>query len=179
MKKIIVLILVLCTSSLITVTYAQDGGVQGKVKSEETAPQTMDTEKPKLLSKATDRYRSAIGARIVGDPIGLSYKQFLGKSNNALEFILGFDVFSGNGFALTGLYETHIDPFNSNTFQLYYGYGGHIGSNKGLRLGVDAVGGLDFYFKIKDVPLNLSFDVKPSLAWAGEDKFQFILGGGF
>lgn len=119
-------------------------------------------------------YKSAIGGRL-GDPIAASYKHFLKDSNNALEVIVGWDVFNETSFALTVLYEKHHDLFDSDIFQVYYGYGGDIGTNNNkLRVGIDGVAGLDFNFKEK--PINVSFDFKPAIYFG--DGLNLVWGGG-
>ncbi len=127
------------------------------------------------LTVNAQNYKSAIGGRL-GDPLAATYKHFLKDSNNALEFIVGWEVFDDDkSFALTVLYEKHHDLFDSDIFQVYYGYGGNIGTNNSkFRIGVDGVGGLDFNFKNK--PINISFDFKPAIYFG--DGLNLVWGGG-
>lgn len=126
-------------------------------------------------------YKTALGVKVY--PGAISVKHFI-KANTALE---GLGYISSDGFRLTGLYELHNNLGNVEGLKWYIGGGGHLGiwsdtwktnyptREGGLAIGVDGVIGLDY--KIKDVPLNLSFDWQPSFNLIGYNYFEGGWGG--
>jgi hypothetical protein len=127
-------------------------------------------------------YKTGIGFRLGGISSGISVKHFMG-STGALEGILSF----GSHYAMiTGLYEKHTAFPKAEGLNWFFGGGAHVGfySDKwGYRyfyykhhgngykieevdyydnrssFGLDFILGLDY--KFKNVPINLSLDVKP------------------
>ena len=83
-----------------------------------------------------------------------------------------------NGFWLTGLYEIHTDIKSVEGLKWYIGPGAHLGSNNQYNttagntmvLGIDGIIGLDY--KIKDIPLNVSFDWQPSFTLLSNSFFR-------
>ncbi len=126
-------------------------------------------------------YKTALGVKVY--PGAVTVKHFTG-ANTALE---GLGYISSDGFRLTGLYELHYPLGSVDGLQWYVGGGGHLGiwSNTwknryptregGMALGVDGVLGIDY--KIKDAPLNLSFDWQPSFNVIGYNYFEGGWGG--
>ena len=126
-------------------------------------------------------YKTALGVKV--DPGAVTVKHFTG-ANTALE---GLGYISSDGFRLTGLYELHYPLGSVDGLQWYVGGGGHLGiwsdtwKNRyptregGMALGVDGVLGIDY--KIKDAPLNLSFDWQPSFNVIGYNYFEGGWGG--
>lgn len=126
-------------------------------------------------------YKTALGVKVY--PGAISVKHFI-KANTALE---GLGYISSDGFRLTGLYELHNNLGNVEGLKWYIGGGGHLGiwsdtwktnyptREGGLAIGVDGVIGLDY--KIKGVPLNLSFDWQPSFNLIGYNYFEGGWGG--
>lgn len=129
-------------------------------------------------SLANAQYNTAIGLR-AGESSGLTVKHFLGGagSSNALEFIVS--AFP-NDLAIFCIYEKHKPLGNGEGFSLYYGAGGHVAfdtyrrgyyyydrhgrawwyrDRAGFGIGVDGMLGIEF--KIPDVPLAFSLDLKP------------------
>lgn len=117
-------------------------------------------------------YNTAIGLR-GGETSGLTIKHFFGGSA-AIEGIIGL---WHHGFTLTALYENHTSAFGVAGLNWYYGAGGHFSArtnssyygwghrrndyydNDNFGLGVDGIVGLEF--KIPQVPVALSLDLKP------------------
>ena len=126
-------------------------------------------------------YKTALGVKVY--PGAVTVKHFTG-ANTALE---GLGYISSDGFRLTGLYELHYPLGSVDGLQWYVGGGGHLGiwsdtwKNRyptregGMALGVDGVLGIDY--KIKDAPLNLSFDWQPSFNVIGYNYFEGGWGG--
>jgi hypothetical protein len=124
-------------------------------------------------NSSDDSYSDAIGVRL-GGTTGFSYKHRF-NNPNAFEAILGTYPYS---LGITALYERYFTT-RTNGLSLYFGAGGHIArpyynswgfyyndryyfyrNAPGPVLGIDLIGGLEY--KIPDVPLALSFDLKPN-----------------
>jgi hypothetical protein len=112
-------------------------------------------------------YKSALGLRL-GPANGITFKTFI-KSKAAFE---GIATFRNDGLGLTGLYEVHGRAFNSRDFNWFIGGGGHVyvwgekrpkylDNNRSMILGVDGILGLEA--KIRNIPLAISLDWKPSI----------------
>ncbi len=126
-------------------------------------------------------YKTAIGLKLY--PGALSVKHFI-QDNKAIE---GLGYFYNDGFRVTGLYELHYDIESIEGLKWYVGPGAHIGfwndswktkypdRNSSLAIGIDGVLGLDY--KIKNAPLNISFDWQPSLNIIGYTYFEAGWGG--
>ncbi len=129
----------------------------------------------------TSSYQTSIGLKLY--PGALSVKHFI-ANNTAVE---GLGYFYNDGVRITGLYELHYDIAGIDGLKWYVGPGAHIGfwndnwkakypdRNSSLAIGIDGVLGLDY--KIKDVPLNISFDWQPSLNIIGYTYFEAGWGG--
>lgn len=119
-------------------------------------------------------YKNAIGVRI-GETSGFTYKHHF-NNGNAFEGIISAWPYA---VGLTGLYEKHIQT-GAPGLLFYVGGGGHVnfgGPEKryyryygdtryaysyrsgGFAAGLDGIIGLEY--KIKPIPLGLSFDIKP------------------
>jgi len=126
-------------------------------------------------------YKTALGVKVY--PGALTVKHFF-KPNTAIE---GLGYFSSDGFRITGLYEKHFDIDGIDGLKWYVGGGGHMGvwsdswktkypaREGGMAIGIDGVIGLDY--KIKGIPLNLSFDWQPSFNIIGYNYFEGGWGG--
>ncbi len=126
-------------------------------------------------------YRTALGLKVY--PAAITVKHFV-ANNRAVE---GLGYISQDGFRLTGLYEIHGDFTGAEGLKWYVGGGAHLGvwsdtwkqsypyRNHGPAFGVDGVLGLDY--KIKNAPLNLSFDWQPSFNFVGYNYFEGGWGG--
>lgn len=117
-------------------------------------------------------YNTAFGVRGAGTS-GLTVKHFT-QNSRAIEGILGFYP---HAFSVTVLVERYVNAFDAPGLNWYYGAGGHIAAtnNKypnreywGYRrddgdvgLGVDGIVGMEY--KINEIPIALSLDVKPFL----------------
>ncbi len=123
-------------------------------------------------SKAQD-YKSAIGVR-GGYPAGITFKHFMG-GNKAFEGIFSFRY---SGFEVTGLIEKHkASAFQVSRLNWYYGAGAHIGFYNGryysrfdryddfALVGVDGILGIEYNFK--EIPFNVSLDLKPAINLVG------------
>jgi hypothetical protein len=129
-----------------------------------------------IASNGQQYYRTStsVGLRI-GFPYGLTVRHFIDRYN-ALEFIAAANL---RGFIAAGLIENEHKTFIYPGLYWYWGlgvHGGVVDTNKntyiytrkayaGPVFGVDAVIGLDYTFR--EIPLNLSFDLLPSINLAG------------
>ncbi|MEO9869850.1 hypothetical protein [Ekhidna sp.] len=118
--------------------------------------------------KTGTSYKTAIGVRGIGTS-GLTIKHFT-SSNHALEGIIGFYP---NAFSATLLVERYAPAFEEPGLRWYYGIGGHIATqsdvirNEGIYrretsevgFGVDGIFGIEY--KIQEVPIAMSLDLKP------------------
>lgn len=119
--------------------------------------------------------RNSIGLRIGSDP-GITYKGYF-NDLHAMELMLHTGY---RGLMFTGLYEFHIPVAPASGVYFYLGPGAHIGTydrwiivRRGPRegdivyvagrpsAGVDGIFGIEW--RIPTVPLNLAFDMKPSI----------------
>lgn len=128
-------------------------------------------------------YQTGIGIR-GGATSGLSAKHFIGESA-AVEGILGLQF---DGFKITGLYELHSGAFDQKNLFWYYGIGAHVGIyNDGYDppysdydygadpvFGIDGVLGLEY--KIEEIPITFSLDIKPFLEFTDPDFYLFDAG---
>jgi hypothetical protein len=132
-------------------------------------------------------YTNAVGLR-AGGTTGLTYKHRFGESN-ALEVILQFNP------GVTALYEKYY-PTKTNGLEWYIGAGAHFSQYRavkyytvyrgdryyyktqyyGAAFGIDAIAGLEY--KIPDVPLSFSLDVKPNVEFSGNDNVFMYLDPG-
>ncbi len=116
-------------------------------------------------------YDNAIGIR-AGSPSGITYKHFT-SSYEAIEVIANFWPY---GFGVTGLYEIHVNAFEAEGLNWYYGGGGHMylyaiestidrwesrESASGVGLGIDGIMGIEYV--IPNIPFTLSLDLKPCI----------------
>jgi hypothetical protein len=126
---------------------------------------------------SADTYKSAVGLKFGGYENGISLKYFT-TNQVALEGIIGF---RDHGVVITGLYEIHVNAFNVEGLQFYYGAGAHIGAiGKGdykrfngdneyynsshILLGIDGVLGLEYL--IPRSPIAVSLDLNPRIELA-------------
>lgn len=149
------------------------------------APVSYSPLKVEKVAKAN--YGTAIGIRAIGTS-GLSIKHFTG-SNKALEGIVGFWPHS---FSATLLFEKYANAFDEPGLYWYYGAGGHIASHNRWKtyeqpnrysgrdgdfgIGVDVVVGMEY--KIQQVPIAISLDVKPFLEVTTSGSAFFALDPG-
>lgn len=125
---------------------------------------------PNSLSVNSTKYNTAVGVRGIGTS-GITIKHFTG-SNKAWEGIIGLWP---NTFSATFLVERYVNAFGEPGLNWYYGLGGHVATWSGtvyydgvrgyrrndgeVGLGVDGIFGLEY--KIREVPIAISLDVKP------------------
>lgn len=126
-------------------------------------------------------YKTAVGIKIF--PGALDVKHFI-KPNVAVE-ALGY--FWQYGFRTTALYEIHGNINTVEGLKYYLGPGAHVGfyntkwatdypsRQSGVAIGFDGVLGLDY--KLKDAPINVSFDWQPSFNLIGYNYFEGGWGG--
>lgn len=134
------------------------------------------------LSSPSSSYTTAVGVRGIGTS-GLTIKHFT-KASTALEGIVGFYP---NAFSATLLVEKYQNAFNTAGLNWYYGIGGHIASQSDVvrrdglyrressevGFGVDGIFGIEY--KIHEVPIAVSFDLKPFLEVdTGGDAFMAL-----
>ncbi|MCK9271487.1 MAG: hypothetical protein WC271_12535 [Bacteroidales bacterium] len=140
-----------------------------------------------LLSSVTAmaQYDFAIGLR-TGGTSGLTLKKM--NPSSAIEGIVGFWY---HGLSVTVLWEKHVPAFNEPGFNWYYGGGGHVSfygddfDGRGpswydhyydedggdLGLGIDGIVGLEY--KIPNVPIAFSLDLKPFIEINTEGGVHF------
>jgi hypothetical protein len=117
-------------------------------------------------------YSTALGIRI-GGTSGVTVKHFY-RDQMAWE---GQLAAFGNGTSLTGLVMQHGQAFNTPGLRYYAGGGAHLAFYNGrsystrmgrdityyqtdaVALGINGILGLEYI--LKDIPVGLSFDVKP------------------
>lgn len=118
--------------------------------------------------KTGTSYKTAVGVRGIGTS-GLTIKHFT-QQNKAIEGIVGFYP---NAFSATVLVQKYQNAFAEPGLNWYYGIGGHIATqsdvvrNEGLYrretsefgVGIDGIFGIEY--KIQEVPIAISFDLKP------------------
>lgn len=125
------------------------------------------------LAIQSSNYTTAVGIRGVGTS-GLTFKHFTSGSQ-ALEGILGVGP---DAVSLTVLIEKYTSAFGEPGLNWYYGAGGHIATESrwgryynefrpydrrpgDFGIGVDGVFGIEY--KIREIPIAISLDVKPFL----------------
>lgn len=141
-------------------------------KENKSKPSTLANNPFQSLSTNSYRYNTAVGVRGLGTS-GLTIKYFT-HSNKAIEGIVGFYP---DAFSVTALLETYVNAFDEPGLNWYYGFGGHLATAtsweysenyRGYRrtdgdfgIGVDGIFGIEY--KINEVPIAISMDVKPFL----------------
>ncbi|MAE84992.1 MAG: hypothetical protein CMB80_19800 [Flammeovirgaceae bacterium] len=124
------------------------------------------------LATNSYKYNTAVGIRGLGTS-GLTIKHFT-RANRAVEGIVGFYP---DAFSVTVLLENYVNAFDQAGLNWYYGFGGHIATEtdwvyyenyRGYRrsdgdfgIGIDGIFGIEY--KINEVPIAVSLDVKPFL----------------
>lgn len=122
------------------------------------------------LSINSSSYNTAIGIRGIGTS-GITIKHFT-SSSRAFEGIIGFWP---DAFSATLLVERYVNAFGEPGLNWYYGIGGHVAAQTNwtyyegnrvytresgeLGLGVDGIFGMEY--KIREIPIAISFDLKP------------------
>jgi len=130
---------------------------------------TLDTVVDRQEHLYAEGYDKAIGVKMF--PGAISYKKFI-KNNKAFEAI-GYITLDGLSISLVKEFYAPIMEVDQLTW--FYGYGGHLGiwsdefkrtnlgtSNSNIAVGFDGIIGLDY--KIKNSPINISFDWQPSFS---------------
>lgn len=126
------------------------------------------------MTSHSQAYETGIGLR-GGLSNGITVKHFIG-SDVALEGILHT---RWRGFGITGLFEIHANAFGVDELFWYYGGGGHIGfypyydnspfddefSGNTTVIGVDGILGIEY--NIREIPINVSVDWKPTVNLIG------------
>ncbi len=116
---------------------------------------------------AQNDYKNAIGVR-VGPSNGMTYKTTF-RNNKSAEFLL---TTRWGALVGTGLFEINQDVFSINSFNFYYGVGGHVGLWNGekddnwfkrqdteMMAGLDGIIGVGYTFE--KIPFEISLDWKP------------------
>ncbi len=127
---------------------------------------------PQTPAINTSSYSTAIGVRGFGTS-GLTIKHFNSKTN-AIEGIIGFGPYA---LSATILFEKYVNAFDEPGLNWYYGFGGHIATqsnwtyvdgwrrynreNGDFGVGIDGIFGMEY--KIREIPIAISLDVKPFL----------------
>ena len=121
-------------------------------------------------------YSTGIGLR-GGFESGVTFKHFI-SSKSALEAIIAT---RWQGFEFTGLYEVHNQAFQTERLKWYFGFGAHIGvwngrdvywgmpGNRYAVLGIDGILGMEY--DLREIPVNIGIDWKPTLNVIGYQGF--------
>ncbi|MFT7197901.1 MAG: hypothetical protein ACI83W_002275 [Marinoscillum sp.] len=125
---------------------------------------------PQTPAINTSSYSTAIGVRGFGTS-GLTIKHF-NSATNAIEGIIGFGPYA---LSATILFEKYVNAFDEPGLNWYYGFGGHIATqsnwtyvngwrnyqrdNGDFGVGIDGIFGIEY--KIHEIPIAISMDVKP------------------
>jgi hypothetical protein len=121
-----------------------------------------------LSSAHSQDYKSSIGLR-TGASSGLTYKHFI-SSEDAIEGILAWRY---RNPGLAGIWERHAQFLDVWGLNWYYGGGAHFfvydanGRDKfgrddgGLVIGLDGILGAEY--KIKEIPITVSVDLRPGI----------------
>ena len=130
---------------------------------------SLDTSVNRQLHLYPEGYTKAIGVKMF--PGAISYKKFV-QNNKAFEAI-GYITLDGLSLSVVKEFYAPVKEVDQLTW--FYGYGGHLGiwsdefkrtnlgtSNSNIAVGFDGIIGLDY--KIKNAPINLSFDWQPSFS---------------
>ncbi len=132
-------------------------------------------------------YSSAIGLRL-GVPLSVSYKHFLGGSNNAIEAFAGFRSYSGYGwFNVGALYQVHKPIADVEGLRWYFGGGASVffwnydngfvfGDKNNSTTSIGILGNLGLDYKFVNAPINLSLDWVPAFFVNG---YASGFGGGY
>lgn len=121
------------------------------------------------------KYGTTLGIRSGGSLFGLSFQQRV-LPPVTLEAIVGIKK---REVSATALAQYHF-PILGRSLNYYLGAGGHIGSvsdgngNDNTFTGLDGMLGIEW--KTPILPLNLSFDLKPTYHFNHPDDFQFQWG---
>jgi hypothetical protein len=128
-------------------------------------------------------YKTSLGLRAGYPYWGLTIKHFLSE-NHAIEGIMASNY---GGLVITGLYENEHWTGQYPALNWYWGFGAHVGfwdagANKyvestytGSVIGIDGVLGLEYTFD--EIPLNLAFDIQPTVNLIGSPGWGGIWGG--
>lgn len=158
MKKLLVVIAVICCTAFINETAAQD--------------------EPQQEFRQQD-YRTAIGVRLSSANAmqnnSISFKQFI-TDRTAIEALFTF----GDPLAIGALVEFHR-PLNASGLSYFYGAGAYMAFVKELNVntqkertepnfGGQGIIGLDY--KFNNIPLNISLDWKPELNLVSDINFE-------
>lgn len=122
-------------------------------------------------------YNTGVGLR-GGFASGVTLKHFISRTD-ALEGILATHY---RGLLITGLYQKHTPAFDVMGLNWFYGGGAHLGvyngryrrdwfENDGSHavVGLDGIVGIEY--KIQEIPISISVDLKPAFNLIGHTGF--------
>ncbi|WP_346318240.1 hypothetical protein [Chitinophaga sp. YIM B06452] len=138
-------------------------------------------------------YHTALGLRVNPWLVGFTVKHFI-KGPHAIEGIVHHYFENGDdasNVTFTGLYEYHWNVFGKSEWNMYAGGGAHLGfwrdyywdggrrrgEGTDVAVGLDGIFGVEYTFK--NIPLNLSADLKPYVNFNGYNDFIGEQIGGF
>lgn len=138
-------------------------------------------------------YNTALGVRVNPWLVGFTVKHFI-KGPHAIEGIVHHYFENGDdasNVTFTGLYEYHWNVFGKSEWNMYAGGGAHLGfwrnyywdngrrrgDGTDVAVGLDGIFGVEYTFK--NIPLNLSADLKPYVNFNGYNDFIGEQIGGF
>ena len=116
------------------------------------------------ITALSQNYKTALGARLGREDLGITLQQKTFE-RQTVEGILSANE---HDFEITGLYQFHF-PMLLNTFNYYFGLGGHLGISDRFtadadtyeaKYGIDGIIGVEHKFLL--IPVVISLDLKPA-----------------
>ncbi|WP_212005802.1 hypothetical protein [Chitinophaga sp. HK235] len=142
-----------------------------------------NAQKKKSYGSSVENYNTALGIRVNPWVVGFTIKHFI-QGPHAIEGLVTTNHEHRANVTVTGLYEYHWN-IGKPELNMYAGGGAHIGfydrrdydwdryidKGKGTYVspGLDGIIGIEYTFK--NIPLNLSADLKPYVQFVGPTNF--------
>ena len=115
---------------------------------------------------------------ILGEPTGISFKNWIGSST-AIDGGIAWSFYNNDSFHLHADYLVHnfnIFKVKKGKLALYYGIGGRVKTEKKSRVGVRIPVGINYIFG--DAPLDIFFELAPVLDLVPSTEFGLTGGIG-
>ena len=100
---------------------------------------------------------------VVGEPTGIAFKQWVGKSN-AIDAALAWSFVNSSSLYLHADYLWHnfnLIEIEEGRFPIYWGVGGRLKFTKDIRVGVQVPLGISYIFN--NTPLDVFLEIRPTL----------------
>lgn len=148
---------------------------------------------PPRPTPAEDDFNTAIGVRFNPFLIGFTIKHMFDGGPHSIEGIAATDVNRGGNFTMTALYEYNLKIVpDHKEWTLFFGGGVHLGiydrwnfdhdrwvkhgDGSYATPGIDGIVGVSYTFK--NLPINVSADLKPYANFSGPTKYMAEQMGG-